>query len=105
MDIVCNGLREACQFMFRVPNPDWDPLCTQHKACERIDQECATAGTVDPSKPLPCSKVDNGVCTAYLWPSTKWRTRCALAASPERADENAKKVNPLKASKRAAKGK
>jgi len=53
-----------------------------------------------------CDKMDQGVCSSYSRPYTLFRTGgCALCSIQIKADtKDQKKVNALKASKRAARG-
>jgi hypothetical protein len=53
---------------------------------------------------IQCDKVNNGCCIAYQDPSV-WKFGCPLASNKIIKDEKGKAINPLKASKRAKKGK
>ena len=59
-----------------------------------------------PTKVTFCSRADGNFCGAYAWPDKKWRGNdCPLADSFLRTKSEGsvdeKKINPLKASKRA----
>ena len=63
-------------------------------------------------KRVPCPRIDIDnatsicpVCTTYRWPAAKWYQNPCPFAGKELATETTKKLNPLKASKRRAKGK
>lgn len=57
-------------------------------------------------KTAECDRMDQGVCSAYLRPYALFRSGgCALCSIPSEAVAKAKKkVNALKASKRAVRG-
>lgn len=60
----------------------------------------------DGAKVTFCSRADGNFCGAYAWPEKKWaRFDCPMADSflkqKEEATTDKKKVNPIKASKRA----
>lgn len=60
-----------------------------------------------PTKVTFCSRADGNFCSAYAWPAKKWiNFDCPLADNflkTETETEDIKKINPLKASKRARK--
>lgn len=52
-----------------------------------------------------CSYVNGNICRAYLYPEMKWRnSNCPLATHVVK-EVKEKEINPLKASKRKARGK
>lgn len=51
----------------------------------------------------PCTRIDGELCAAYAYPDTRWRLgNCPLATHIIGEAEQQKKVNPIKASKKAA---
>jgi len=49
----------------------------------------------------PCAKLDGNKCAAYMFPSAKWRLGdCPLATHLIKSEDEKKKVNPIKQSKR-----
>lgn len=65
------------------------PIVEQCQGCERAQ-----------------SFEDKEFCTSYPMPASKWAMgRCNFATHTKRETKAATKVNPLKASKRASKGK
>lgn len=62
-----------------------------------------------PTKVTFCSRADGNFCGAYAWPDKKWaRFDCPLAdgfLKEKTVEKDEKKINPLKASKRARKAK
>ena len=55
-----------------------------------------------------CKKIEtfgeNNFCNAYMKPEIVWRTGCALTTTRVLTKDEIKKINPLKASKKANKG-
>jgi hypothetical protein len=82
--------------------------------CLPVVDQCLTAGielVTDPKNKekqienrVPCKRIANGVCSSYISPPAKWRAIGALCpfAGKMVTEEASKKINPLKASKRAA---
>lgn len=61
---------------------------------------------VDPCN--SCGKIeDDGFCTVYAWPDVQWARgkKCPMATHTKKEAVETKFVDPLKASKRKAKGK
>ena len=52
---------------------------------------------------VPCKRIDGEVCSVYAYPSKKWLTFSCPFSQKEISAEQERKLNPLKASKRAAK--
>lgn len=59
-----------------------------------LDERCLTGN---------CGKIVDDRCTVYRFPVKRWHLGCPLAKRDVVVQED-KKVNPLKASKRANKG-
>jgi hypothetical protein len=84
-----------------------------------IVTECLTAKlevTKDPNNKeklittkVPCVRIEDvsgtQLCTTYLYPGKKWKTHACPFAQVALTTEQEHKINPLKASKRAAAGK
>ena len=85
--------------------------------CRPIVEECKSAQITmiqDPKdknkeieKPIPCQRIIAGeLCSSFINPAAIWcSSPCPFAGRVKSEDATTKKVNPLKASKRAAKGK
>jgi hypothetical protein len=58
-----------------------------------LDERCLTGN---------CGKIENDHCTVYQFPVKRWHLGCPMAKKEVMAVTE-KKVNPLKASKRAGK--
>jgi hypothetical protein len=78
--------------------------CKAIEACHPATPDCETANLGN-----PCGKIleNSGgkYCAAYAFPETKWvkGKKCPLRQE-RKVDEEKKAINPLKASKKAAKG-
>jgi hypothetical protein len=77
-----------------------------------VVEQCHTAAltlTNDPKNKekkiatrTPCSRIAGKFCNTYLWPSLKWAAHDCPFVQREITEEQERKLNPLKASKRAA---
>lgn len=83
-----------------------------HKSNEIVEQ-CLTARlivTKSETERVECARVNMDsdclvTCTTYRWPAAMWHNRRCAFAQEELTEEQHKMLNPLKASKRAAKKK
>lgn len=95
----CNTGKDVCVFLSKGSR-----ACKALAVCSSIVEQCETA-----SLGSPCSKIilngDEKFCVAYQYPETKWRDdkKCPLRQE-KKIEDDKKKINPLKASKKAAKG-
>lgn len=82
----------------------WDGICCVSEypgGCLPIVGECKTGGKDGKA----CVRIIGEVCSVYIDPKKRWAVgRCPLIEK-EQVEETAKKINPLKASKRASAGK
>jgi len=73
--------------------------------CKAAGVEFIATGEARVKKPvlIPCPRIDGDYCTTYAYPGRKWyQSKCPFAFT-EKVEQQGK-VNPLKASKRAATG-
>lgn len=91
----------------------YDGMCCTNKypgGCRSIVEQCKTAEVkmvINSEKKAieqrsPCQKIIGNICSTFINPAAEWRSSsCPL--SGQIREEETTKVNPLKASKRAAK--
>ena len=72
--------------------------------CILFEKEVVVKGKPEVMKKGPCKKIDGKKCAAYISPAARWKLgNCCLATHLIHAEEQQKFINPLKASKKAAK--
>jgi hypothetical protein len=78
----------------------------------QVIEECLTAaiditkeGDKDVAIRVPCKRIIENCCTVYRYPAKKWLSFACPFSQKEVTAEQERKLNPLKASKRAAKKK
>lgn len=73
----------------------WEPIMDQCEGCQKIIVQLSLLPIIEASQ----------YCSACLTPSAKWRNgKCNLATHTQiKQDEKGKFIDPLKASKKAAK--
>ena len=91
--MICNSVKQGVECFFMGKN--WLPV--QWGSCHAIIEQCNGCQKV---KEFPAGKY----CLIFPEPSVKWRTgKCSMATHIAKAPvQEQAKVNPLKASKRAA---
>ena len=82
-------------------------LAGEYDMCGFAIGKCRQAGVPDKDgTPTECRHIDGIVCKVYINPSRRWNSLGGCPLSHQNvASEVARKVNPLKASKKAAKTK
>jgi hypothetical protein len=95
----CTTGKDVCVFLSKGSRE-----CKFSIVCTPIVEDCETANLGN-----PCSKIllngEEKFCSAYQDPKIKWTgKRCPLRQERKVEDEKKTMINPLKASKKAAKG-
>lgn len=86
----------------------YDGVCCTNEypgGCFPIVEECKTAGLKADGARIPCTRIHGDMCNTYINPKAIWHSSSCPFAGSAKEEGESKKINPLKASKRAAKGK